>query len=185
MSGIRWYLPFFRPKNFVRIVRLQGNINANSRGARALNFRKVEKSLEEAFDTKRGKPRAVCLEINSMGGSAVQSNLIYQRVRALSKAGDIPVLSFAEDAALSGGYWLALAGDEIFVDANSAIGSIGALYANFGFSEVIKKLGEAHWSSCDQFQISPEPLPEILHHIVWRTWFLKAYCAVKQKWVAG
>ena len=79
MSGIRWYLPFFRPKNFVRIVRLQGNINANSRGARALNFRKVEKSLEEAFDTKRGKPRAVCLEINSMGGSAVQSNLIYQR----------------------------------------------------------------------------------------------------------
>ena len=126
----------------VRIVRLQGALNANSRGARALNFRKIDKLLDAAFDTKKVKPRAVCLEINSMGGSAVQSNLIYQRIRTLSQVDGIPVLSFTEDAALSGGYWLALAGDEIFADHSSVVGSIGALWAGFGYEEAIKKLGE-------------------------------------------
>ncbi|KAL9950887.1 hypothetical protein ACROYT_G043458 [Oculina patagonica] len=117
-------------------------ITADSRpGDRSLNFRKVEKHLEGAFDTKKIKPKAVCLEINSRGGSPVQSNLIYQRIRALSKKNAVPVLSFAEDTAASGGYWLALAGDEIFVDPNTVIGNIGALYGTFGMEETIKKLG--------------------------------------------
>ena len=72
----------------------------------------------------------------------VQSNLIYERIRYLSKTTGVPVLSFAEEYAASGGYWLALAGDEIFVDPNSFVGSIGVLFGNFGFEESIKKLGK-------------------------------------------
>ena len=141
MNRIRSSLPWVS-KNVVRIVRLQGMITAESRpGGQGFNFQKVEKHIEDAFDVKKIKPKAVCLEINSRGGSAVQSNLIYQRIRALSKGNNVPVLSFAEDTAASGGYWLALAGDEIFVDPNSVIGSIGALFGTFGMEETIKKLG--------------------------------------------
>lgn len=141
MNRVRSYLPW-TAKNVVRIVRFQGVITAESRpGGRGFNFLKVEKHIDEAFDTKKIKPKAVCLEINSRGGSPVQSSLIYHRIRALSRANDVPVLSFAEDVAASGGYWLALAGDEIFVDPNSILGSIGALYGTFGMEETIKKLG--------------------------------------------
>lgn len=130
------------PKNVVRIVRLEGTIVSQTRrGPGSLNLRKVEKHLDKAFATKKVRPRAVCLEINSGGGSPVQSNLIFNRIRALSKATKIPVLSFAEDLAASGGYILALAGDEIFVEPNTIIGSIGALSQGFGFQETIKKLG--------------------------------------------
>ena len=128
-------------RNVVRIVRLQGALNARAQTPNTLNIRKVEKQLLSAFNTKKVKPRAVCLEINSPGGSAVQSNLIYQRIRFLAKENQIPVLAFAEDVAASGGYWLALAGDEIFVDPNSMIGSIGAISANFGMMDTIKMLG--------------------------------------------
>ena len=140
MKKIRSYLPW-GTKNLVRIVRLEGAIKVQSRG-QALNLQKIEKQLEKAFNIRRVRPKAVCLEINSRGGAAVQSNLIYQRIRSLSEATGVPVLSFAEDYATSGGYWLAMAGDEIFVDPNSMVGSIGALYANFGLAEVIKKLGK-------------------------------------------
>ena len=141
MNRIRSSLPW-TAKNVVRIVRLQGRITPNARpGGRGVNFLKVEKHIEKAFDSKKIKPKAVCLEINSRGGSPVQSNLIFHRIRALSKENDVPVLSFAEDMAASGGYWLALAGDEIFVDPNSTVGNIGALYGTFGLEETIKKLG--------------------------------------------
>ena len=140
MSKVRSYLPW-GAKNVVRIVRLQGTIRPQSRG-QGLNLQKIDKHLGKAFDIKKVKPKAVCLEINSPGGSAVQSSLIYQRIRNLSKATEVPVLSFTEDYAASGGYWLALAGDEIFVDPNSVVGSIGALFGNFGFEEAIKKLGK-------------------------------------------
>ena len=143
MNKIRNYLPW-GTKNLVRIVRLQGSIKAQPRG-QALNLQRIEKQLEKAFNIRRVRPKAVCLEINSMGGAAVQSNLIYQRIRSLSEATGIPVLSFAEDYATSGRYWLAMAGDEIFVDPNSMVGSIGALYGTFGMTEAIKKLGKYGW----------------------------------------
>ena len=137
LSSLSW-----TSKNVVRIVRLQGIIAPEVRpGGRGLNFLKVEKYIGQAFDTEKIKPKAVCLEINSRGGSPVQSSLIFHRIRALSKENDVPVLSFAEDTAASGGYWLALAGDEIFVDPNSIVGNIGALYGTFGMEETIKKLG--------------------------------------------
>ena len=96
-------------KNVVRIVRLQGMITPESRpGGRGLNFLKVEKYIGQAFDTEKIKPKAVCLEINSRGGSPVQSSLIFHRIRALSKENDVTVLSFAEDTAASGGRGIGL-----------------------------------------------------------------------------
>lgn len=143
MSWISSRFPWKKPKDVVRVLRLAGNIASRpGSGPRYLNLRKIEKFIDRAFDDKKVKPKAVCLEINSPGGSAVQSNLIYSRIRSLSKEKNVPVLSFTEDYACSGGYWLAVAGDEIYVDPNSIVGSIGALVYTFGMVETIKKLGE-------------------------------------------
>lgn len=139
MNKILSYIPR-RGKNVVRIVRLQGAIKAE--GPRSLNLRRMERFIDKAFDIRRVKPKAVCLEINSAGGTVVQSNLIYERIRYLSEDTGVPVLSFAEEYAASGGYWLAMAGDEIYVDPNSMVGSIGVLFGNFGFEETMKKLGK-------------------------------------------
>ena len=95
--------------------------------------------IERAFETKNLK--AVALVVNSPGGSPVQSSLIAGRIRALADENDVPVIAFAEDAAASGGYWLACAADEIFADAASIIGSIGVISAGFGFTDLIKKIG--------------------------------------------
>ncbi|EDO44359.1 predicted protein [Nematostella vectensis] len=137
----RSWVPWRTHKNVVRIIRLQGIINASSSNHRALSLRRVEKAIDRAFEVKKVAPKAVCLEINSTGGSPVQSNLIYTRIREQANDKKIPVLSFVEDHALSGGYWLSLAGDEIFVDPNSAVGSIGAVSSNVGVVEAMKKLG--------------------------------------------
>mgnify|MGYP001792386182 CR=1 FL=1 len=146
MSWISSKLPWKKSKDVVRVVRLAGTIMSrpgrSTSSGRYLNLRSIEKVLDRAFDDKKVKPKAVCLEVNSTGGSATQSNLIYSRIRSLANDKSIPVLSFTEDYACSGGYWLAVAGDEIYMDPNSIVGSIGALIYSFGLVEAIKKLGE-------------------------------------------
>jgi len=84
---------------------------------------------------------AVALSINCPGGSPVQSALIAGRIRALAGDKGLPVIAFVEDVGASGGYWLALAADEIFAAANSIIGSIGVVHASFGFAAVLDRLG--------------------------------------------
>src|SRR5438132_2989254 len=84
---------------------------------------------------------AVALVINSPGGSAVQSALLFRRIRELADEKQVPVIAFAEDVAASGGYWLALAGDEIFTEETSLIGSIGVISAGFGFYQLLGRLG--------------------------------------------
>ena len=95
--------------------------------------------LERAFAYKESP--VVALIINSPGGSPVQSNLIYQRIRSLAKEKNKKVIAFAEDAAASGGYMIACAADEIFVDPSSIVGSIVVVSSSFGFVEALKKLG--------------------------------------------
>jgi signal peptide peptidase SppA len=85
--------------------------------------------------------KAVAIQINSPGGSAVQSMLIYKRVRALAADKNLKVYVFAEDVAASGGYLLALAGDEIYADPSSIVGSIGVITATFGLNKLIDKIG--------------------------------------------
>jgi signal peptide peptidase SppA len=95
--------------------------------------------LERAFSTRGAK--AVAVVINSPGGSAVQSHLIFRRIRAHSEETKLPVFVFVEDAAASGGYMIACAGDEIFADPSSLVGSIGVVSAGFGFDRLIERFG--------------------------------------------
>ena len=84
---------------------------------------------------------AVAIVVNSPGGSPVQSALLFRRIRELADEKGVPVIAFAEDVAASGGYWLALAGDEIFSEETSILGSIGVVSTGFGFSRLIERLG--------------------------------------------
>ena len=121
----------------VAVVRLSGVISASGRGV--LNDRALAPMLEKAFT--RGKPVAIALEINSPGGSPVQSSLIGARIRRLAEEKEIPVIAFVEDVAASGGYWLAAAADEIYADDSSVVGSIGVISASFGAHEFISRYG--------------------------------------------
>jgi len=133
----RW-IPFIKSDPLVSVLRLSGTIAAGGRGA-ALNDTILAPMIERAF--RRGKPAGIALVINSPGGSPVQSSLIGARIRRLADEKDIPIYAFVEDVAASGGYWLASAADEIWVDPSSVIGSIGVISSNFGFHELIGKYG--------------------------------------------
>jgi signal peptide peptidase SppA len=123
----------------VPVVRLSGVIGAVTPLRPGMTLAGVAKMLERAFATKNAK--AVALVINSPGGSPVQSRQIYLRIRQLAAEKKLPVLVFVEDVAASGGYMIACAGDEIFCDPSSILGSIGVVGGSFGFQELIKKIG--------------------------------------------
>jgi signal peptide peptidase SppA len=123
----------------VPIVRLSGVIGAVTPLRPGMSLAGVARMLERAFSTKNAK--AVALVINSPGGSPVQSRQIYLRIRQLAAEKSLPVLVFVEDVAASGGYMIACAGDEIFCDPSSILGSIGVVGGSFGFQELIKKIG--------------------------------------------
>jgi len=122
----------------VPVVRLSGVIAADTRPGR-LNIEAVAPLLKRAFAI-RSAP-AVAIVINSPGGSPVQSRLISKRIRDLADAHNKPVLVFVEDAAASGGYFIATAGDEIIADPSSIVGSIGVIFAGFGFVGALERLG--------------------------------------------
>lgn len=131
--------PRFRKSTpVVSLVRLHGTIGIGSPLKPPITYKDTVPVLERAF---RKGVAAVAISVNSPGGSAVQSSLIHARIRQLAEEFNIPVLVFCEDVAASGGYWLACAGDEIYADASSVIGSIGVISAGFGFVEAIDKLG--------------------------------------------
>ena len=153
----------------VNHVTLNGAIGIGSPLRPALTFKSSKDALERAFSRKG--IAAVAITVNSPGGSPVQSALIHARIRALAAEYNLPVLVFCEDVAASGGYWLACAGDEIFADDSSIIGSIGVISAGFGFVEALRKLGverRVHTSGeaksmLDPFQ--PEK-PEDIDHLL-------------------
>lgn len=138
MGSMKIWNPLSRKTPNVAVIRLQGTIASGGRG-NTLNDAALAPMIEKAFS--KGKPVAVALVINSPGGSPVQSSLIAARIRRLSEEKSIPVVAFVEDVAASGGYWLATAADEIFVDQSSVVGSIGVISAGFGFHELIEKYG--------------------------------------------
>ena len=123
----------------VPVVRLSGVIGAVTPLRPGMSLAGVARMLERAFATKNAK--AVALVVNSPGGSPVQSRQIYLRIRQLAAEKKLPVLVFVEDVAASGGYMIACAGDEIFCDPSSILGSIGVVGGSFGFQDLIKKIG--------------------------------------------
>src|ERR1700688_572486 len=123
----------------VPVVRLSGLIGSVTPLRPGMSLAGVARTLERAFATRNAK--AIALVINSPGGSPVQSRQIYLRIRQLAAEKKLPVLVFVEDVAASGGYMIACAGDEIFCDPSSILGSIGVVGGTFGFQELIKRIG--------------------------------------------
>lgn len=131
---------FRKEVTIIPVVRLKGMIaDGGGRFQQTLSLASAAGPLEKAFSIKSAP--AVAISVNSPGGSPVQSNLIYRRIRDLAKEHDKKVFVFTEDVAASGGYFIAVAGDEIIADPSSIIGSIGVISAGFGFVEAIEKLG--------------------------------------------
>jgi len=131
---IEWLRP---PGPVVAVLRLDGVINARTR--RGLSLGRFAPAIERAFRLRHLK--AVALAINSPGGAPAQSQLIYRRIRQLADEHAVPVFAFAEDVAASGGYWLALAADEIYAEESSLVGSIGVVSAGFGFAQLLNRFG--------------------------------------------
>ena len=134
-KGMKRFIPFLKRPPLVPVIRLAGGIGT---GRNALSDAGLGPLIEKAF---RMKPAAVALVINSPGGSAVQSSLIAARIRRLAAEKGVKVHAFVEDVAASGGYWLACAGDEIWVDDSSIVGSIGVIFASFGFADLMARQG--------------------------------------------
>ena len=129
----------FKKKKIVPHIRLSGIIGSVGRFKQGLNFAGQQEMIEKAFSIK--KALAVAVSINSPGGSPVQSHLIYSYIRKQAKKNKKKVLVFAEDVAASGGYLIACAGDEIYANSSSIVGSIGVIYSAFGLQDLIKKAG--------------------------------------------
>lgn len=154
-----WLSRLIKRPPVIPVVRLQGVISADQKPGR-LNIATVGPLLERAFAVKAAP--AVAIVINSPGGSAVQSRLISKRIRDLADEKGKQVLVFVEDAAASGGYFIAVAGDEILVDPSSIVGSVGVIMAGFGFVEAIAKLGierRVHTAGINKSTLDPF-LPE-------------------------
>lgn len=135
LLDMKRHIPFIKHPPLVPVIRLSGAI---STGPRGMSDAGLAGLIEKAF---RMKPACVALAINSPGGSPVQSSLIAARIRRLANEKGVPVHAFVEDVAASGGYWLACAGDQIWVDESSIVGSIGVISASFGFSELMQRQG--------------------------------------------
>jgi signal peptide peptidase SppA len=129
---------FRDPPPVVPVLRFDGVIGPRQwRGA--VSLASHANALDKAFAMKR--LAAVAIVVNSPGGSPVQSALLYRRIRQLADEKHVPVFAFAEDVAASGGYWLALAGDEVYAEETSLLGSIGVVSSGFGFTGLIDRLG--------------------------------------------
>ena len=132
-------LNFLKKKKIIPVVYISGIIGNIGGLRKGITISSIEDLLEKAFKIKNSS--AIAIIINSPGGSPVQSSLIYKRIKKLAKKNKTKVIFFVEDVAASGGYYIACAGDEIYVDENSIVGSIGVIYTSFGFDKLIKKYG--------------------------------------------
>jgi signal peptide peptidase SppA len=143
---VRRFLNRLLPKSMrseavtIPVIRLHGTIMAGGGQFRpSLSLASTAGVIEKAFAYQEAP--AVAISINSPGGSPVQSRLIYKRIRDLAAEKNKKVLVFVEDVAASGGYMIAVAGDEIIADPSSIVGSIGVVSASFGFTDLMKKVG--------------------------------------------
>ena len=122
--------------NHTALIDIQGEIGAEGE----VTADNTISSLQTAFDDERTK--GVILRINSPGGSPVQAGIINDEIRRQRKLHpEVPVYAVVEDMCASGGYYIAVAADRIFVDKASIVGSIGVLMDGFGFTGTMEKLG--------------------------------------------
>ena len=130
---------FRRDRPVIPVVRLSGVIGSAAGFRGGLSLAGIEQALAKAFGLRRAP--AVAIIVNSPGGAAVQSHLIFKRIRALAEMKGRKVIVAVEDVAASGGYMIAAAGDEIIVDGSSIVGSIGVVSSGFGFQRLLERIG--------------------------------------------
>ncbi len=123
----------------IPVLRFTGPIGMATPLRPGLSLATAAEPIERAFADKSAP--AVAVIVNSPGGSPVQSRLIADRIRKLSEEKTKPVYVFAEDVMASGGYLMALCGDEIYADESSIVGSIGVITSGFGLDKAIERLG--------------------------------------------
>jgi signal peptide peptidase SppA len=147
---------FFNRGPVVPVLRFSGPIGMATPLRPGLGLASVTGPIEKAF--AMSKLPSVAVVVNSPGGSPVQSHLIYSRIRQLAAEKSKRVYVFCEDVAASGGYFLALAGDEIYADPSSIVGSIGVISAGFGFDKLIDRFGverRVHTAGKDKGALDP------------------------------
>jgi signal peptide peptidase SppA len=140
----------------VPVLRFSGPIGMATPLRPGLGLASVAGPIEKAFSYS--KLPTVAVVVNSPGGSPVQSHLIFSRIRQLANEKQKRVYVFCEDVAASGGYFLALAGDEIYADPSSIVGSIGVISAGFGLDRLIDRFGiqrRVHTSGKDKGALDP------------------------------
>jgi signal peptide peptidase SppA len=151
--------PFSR-QPVLPVLRFSGPIGMVTPLRPGLTLAAYAGAIEKAFSLS--KLPGVAIVINSPGGSPVQSNLLFNRIRQLAAEKEKRVYVFCEDVAASGGYFLAIAGDEIYADPSSIIGSIGVVSRSFGFVDMLQKLGierRVYTAGANKNQLDPF-LPE-------------------------
>ena len=123
--------------NHLAVVDIIGTIAADDK---SVNSEDTIKSLKKAFENKQSK--AVILNINSPGGSPVQSDEIWQEIQILKKAHtDKKLYAVIGDTGASDAYYIASAADQIIVNPSSLVGSIGVIMPNYGVNGLMQKLG--------------------------------------------
>ncbi len=132
-------LSFLKKKKIIPHIILNGIIGNVGKFRQGIDFSSQEELIKKAFSLK--KSPAVAISINSPGGSPVQSHLIHDLIKSEAIKNKKKVIIFAEDVAASGGYLIACAGDEIYANQSSIVGSIGVIYSSFGFKDLIEKIG--------------------------------------------
>jgi signal peptide peptidase SppA len=151
--------PFSR-RPFVPVLRFQGPIGMATPLRPGLTLAAYANAIDKAFSVS--KLPAVAVIVNSPGGSPVQSNLLFKRIRQMATERKKRVYVFCEDVAASGGYFLAIAGDEIYADPSSIVGSIGVVSRSFGFVDLLEKIGverRVYTAGANKNQLDPF-LPE-------------------------
>ncbi|MEM1370814.1 MAG: S49 family peptidase [Pseudomonadota bacterium] len=133
------YMGLFSRTKVVPVLKLSGAIGLSTPLRQGLSLAATTGAIERAFTMS--KVPGVAVVINSPGGSPVQSSLMFKRIRQLAEEHKKTVHVFCEDVAASGGYYLAVAGDEIYADPSSIIGSIGVISASFGLDKAIERIG--------------------------------------------
>lgn len=161
-------LPWVKTPMVIPVVRLHGVIGGGGRFRQGLSIASTAGILHKAFSMPGP---AVALAINSPGGSPAQSDLIGRRIRALAEEKGKTVYAFTEDVAASGGYWLAVAADEIYALETSIVGSIGVVSGGFGFTGLIEKLGvERRLHTAGEAKARLDPFsPEKADDVAWLT----------------
>jgi signal peptide peptidase SppA len=149
-------MSFFNRGPVVPVLRFTGPIGMVTPLRPGLALASLAGPIEKAFSLSRLP--SVAVVVNSPGGSPVQSHLIFSRIRQLAAEKGKRVYVFCEDVAASGGYFLAVAGDEIYADPSSIIGSIGVISAGFGLDKLIGRYGierRVHASGKDKGALDP------------------------------